>query len=120
MERTEEAVALRPLEEIELIFQVLHHGLEWIARSPQPKAVLDVLIVKCATAEALVFADQALLILPWPRSGALIDTSSIPSTLDPRSGVGPANHGSRSANYRRPSSDNSERSRSTKPYCSST
>lgn len=50
---------LRPLEEVELIFQVLHHGVEWIARSPQPKVVLDVLLVKCATAEALVYADQA-------------------------------------------------------------
>jgi DNA polymerase-3 subunit gamma/tau len=48
---------LRSLEEIELIFQVLHHGLEWIARSPQPKVVLDVLLVKCATAEALVYTD---------------------------------------------------------------
>jgi DNA polymerase-3 subunit gamma/tau len=48
---------LRSLEEIELIFQVLHHGLEWIARSPQPKVVLDVLLVKCATADALVYAD---------------------------------------------------------------
>lgn len=48
---------LRPLEEIELIFQVIHHGLEWIARSSQPKAVLDVLLVKCATAEALVFTE---------------------------------------------------------------
>lgn len=49
---------LRSLEEIELIFQVLHHGLEWIARSPQPKVVLDVLLVKCATAEALVSVDS--------------------------------------------------------------
>jgi DNA polymerase III subunit gamma/tau len=48
---------LRTLEEIELIFQVLHHGVEWIARSPQPKIVLDVLLVKCATAEALVSLD---------------------------------------------------------------
>jgi DNA polymerase-3 subunit gamma/tau len=48
---------LRTLEEIELIFQVLHHGLEMIARSPQPKVVLDVLLVKCATAEALVYTD---------------------------------------------------------------
>ncbi|MCM2322741.1 MAG: DNA polymerase III subunit gamma/tau [Oligoflexia bacterium] len=45
---------LRSLEEIELIFQVLHHGLDWIAHSPQPKIVLDVLLVKCATADALV------------------------------------------------------------------
>jgi len=50
--------ALRELSEIEMIFQVLHHGLEWIARSPQPKVVLDVLVIKCATAEALVFADS--------------------------------------------------------------
>jgi DNA polymerase-3 subunit gamma/tau len=50
------AAQARSLEEIELIFQVLHHGLEWIARSPQPKVVLDVLVVKCATAEALVYA----------------------------------------------------------------
>jgi DNA polymerase-3 subunit gamma/tau len=49
---------LRTLEEIEIIFQVLHHGLEWIARSPQPKIVLDVLLVKCATAEALLFVDS--------------------------------------------------------------
>ena len=48
----------RSLEEIEMIFQVLHHGLEWIARSPQPKIVLDVLLVKCATAETLVYVDQ--------------------------------------------------------------
>jgi DNA polymerase-3 subunit gamma/tau len=51
--------ALRPLEELELIFQALHHGVDWIARSPQPKIVLDVLLVKCATAEALVYADGA-------------------------------------------------------------
>jgi DNA polymerase-3 subunit gamma/tau len=53
-----EAAGLRSLEEIEMIFQVLHHGLDWIARSPQPKAVLDVLLIKCASADALIFADQ--------------------------------------------------------------
>ncbi|HUP58513.1 MAG TPA: DNA polymerase III subunit gamma/tau [Bdellovibrionota bacterium] len=47
----------RELEEIELIFQVLHQGLDWIARSPQPKVVLDILLVKCATADALVRVD---------------------------------------------------------------
>lgn len=46
--------ALRELEELELIFQALHHGIEWIARSPQPRTVLDVLLIKCAAAEALV------------------------------------------------------------------
>ncbi len=49
---------LRTLEEIELFFQVLHQGLEWIARSPQPKIVLDVLVIKCSTAEALVCIDS--------------------------------------------------------------
>ena len=44
----------RELEEIELFFQAFQNGIEWIARSPQPKLVLEVLIVKCATAEALV------------------------------------------------------------------
>ncbi|MGK5081934.1 DNA polymerase III subunit gamma/tau [Bdellovibrionota bacterium FG-1] len=53
----QDASGLRSLEEIELIFQVLHHGLEWIARSPQPKVVLDILIVKCATAEALAYVN---------------------------------------------------------------
>ncbi|MGZ3707902.1 MAG: DNA polymerase III subunit gamma/tau [Bdellovibrionota bacterium] len=51
-------VALRELEEIEMIFQVLHHGLEWVARSPQPKIVLDVLLVKCASAEMLVSVSE--------------------------------------------------------------
>lgn len=47
----------RSLEELELMFQALHHGMEWIARSPHPKLVLDVLIVKCATAETLIYMD---------------------------------------------------------------
>jgi DNA polymerase-3 subunit gamma/tau len=44
----------REIEEIELFFQAFQNGTEWIARSPQPKLVLEVLIVKCALAEALV------------------------------------------------------------------
>ncbi len=44
----------RELEEIELFFQAFQNGIEWIARSPQPKLVLEVLIVKCSSAEALV------------------------------------------------------------------
>jgi len=43
----------RSLEEIELFFQVFQNGVEWIARSAQPRAVLEVLVVKCASAEAL-------------------------------------------------------------------
>lgn len=50
---------LRPLEEMELIFQVLHQGVEWVAKSPQPKIVLDVLVIKCATAEALAQVQTA-------------------------------------------------------------
>ncbi len=49
----QELTSLRSLEEMELIFQALHQGVEWIARSPQPKIVLDVLLIKCATAEGL-------------------------------------------------------------------
>jgi len=45
---------LRELEEIELIFQALHYGMDWIARSPQPKIVFDILLIKCATARALI------------------------------------------------------------------
>lgn len=48
----------RTIEEIELIFQVLHSGLDWIARSPQPKIVLDILLIKCATAETLIYVDS--------------------------------------------------------------
>ncbi len=57
---------LRPLEEMELIFQALHFGVESIARSPQPKIVLDVLLIKCALAEELVSAGTA----PTGSSGA--------------------------------------------------
>ncbi len=66
------AAELRPLEEIEMIFQVLHHGLDWIARSPQPKVLLDILLVKCATAEVLAFADAPVSAPPT--------TSSAPAT----------------------------------------
>ena len=45
--------AFRSLEEMELFFQVLHQGVEWIARSSQPKVILNVLLIKCATADAL-------------------------------------------------------------------
>jgi DNA polymerase-3 subunit gamma/tau len=55
----QEIAQLRPLEELELIFQVIHHGIDWIARSPQPKIVLDVLLAKCATAEILAHANAA-------------------------------------------------------------
>jgi len=65
--RLKTLVQLRELEELELIFQVLHHGLEGVARSPQPKAVLDVLLVKCASAEILVPAAE--IAAPAPAQG---------------------------------------------------
>ena len=84
------AVELRPIEEMELIFQALHHGLDWIARSPQPKAVLDVLLVKCASAEVLAFADApgappAKPASPLRTSSSVKDLAPMasPSTLAP-------------------------------------
>lgn len=50
--------ALRDLEELELIFQALNAGVEWIARSPHPKLVLDVLLIKCSASEALATLDE--------------------------------------------------------------
>ena len=44
----------RSIEEIELFFQVFHHGYEALGRSPTPRLWLEVLILKCAAAEALV------------------------------------------------------------------
>jgi DNA polymerase-3 subunit gamma/tau len=69
----------RELEEIEMIFQVMHHGLEWIARSPQPKIVLDVLVVKCATAETLMYADTSTQAPPQtgaPSAGSTVGGST--------------------------------------------
>jgi DNA polymerase III subunit gamma/tau len=73
------SAALRPLEEIEMMFQVFHHGLDWIARSPQPKIVLDVLVVKCATAEGLAFASD--LTAPSPGMGGAPKSAPIPSPM---------------------------------------
>lgn len=58
LEDAKKLVDLRELEEMELIFQVLHQGYEWIARSPQPKIVLDVILIKCASAEALLSMEE--------------------------------------------------------------
>ncbi len=44
----------RELEELELIFQVYHHGLDLLSRAPQPKLVFDMLVIKTALAEALI------------------------------------------------------------------
>lgn len=48
----------RELGELELIFQVLHYGAEQIAHSSQPKVLLDIMIVKCATADTLIQIDD--------------------------------------------------------------
>jgi DNA polymerase-3 subunit gamma/tau len=83
----QEISQLRTLEEIELIFQVLHNGLDWIARSPQPKIVLDVLLIKCAMAESLLYIETANgaagpTSLPSPQSASgSIPPSSPISTL---------------------------------------
>ena len=84
-------VQCRELEEMELIFQVFHQGLEWVARSSQPKIILDVLVIKCATAEALVYLDsvpmQSPAIPPMAGIGAAQGSSSaagaIPSSVHP-------------------------------------
>ncbi len=44
----------RPLEEMELMFQVLAHGLTWMTRSAQQGIILEMLLIKCAAAESLL------------------------------------------------------------------
>ena len=65
---------LRTLEELELIFQVIHHGIEWITRSPQPKIVLDVLVIKCATADTLAYITQ----VPTPNTSPQASPKNAP------------------------------------------
>jgi len=64
LQELETLASLRTPEEVELFFQVLHHGLEALARSPQPKIVLNILLIKCATAETLFTLDQRAPSLP--------------------------------------------------------
>ncbi len=81
----------REIEELELIFQVFHQGMDWIARSPQPNITLNILAIKCATAEILIpittavptiqtqtMANQKENSLPQPQS--LISKKNPPST----------------------------------------
>jgi len=72
----------RSLEEMELIFQALHQSVDWIARSPQPKLVLDVLLIKCATAEALFYVNS-----PASVNAA---TSSVPASTPTTAVMPPA------------------------------
>ena len=73
--------AHRELEEIELFFQAFQNGIEWIARSPQPKLVLEVLIVKCASAEALVSISG----MGGPGAGAISGAKTPAAVLPPSS-----------------------------------
>ncbi len=78
---------LRELEEIELFFQAFQNGVEWVARSPQPKLVLEVLIVKCATAEALLSTSGPTS--RSPASGAGSGTKTPSSRMESTSSVRP-------------------------------
>jgi DNA polymerase-3 subunit gamma/tau len=72
---------LRSLEEIELIFQVIHQGLEWVAKSPQPKIVLDVLAIKCASADALLYVES---ITPQDPPSSQFNTPSSTTSIPKR------------------------------------
>jgi DNA polymerase-3 subunit gamma/tau len=71
---------LRPLEDLEVIFQAFQQGAEWITRSPQPKVVLDILLVKCATAESLVRVGSVPTAAPQG-SGGIKSHSSPQATI---------------------------------------
>ena len=74
----------RPAEELELIFQVFHQGLEWVARSPQPKLVLDVLVIKCAAAEVLTQLPEPPRLAPTPPAVPLYQPPPVPpATVTP-------------------------------------
>ena len=77
---------LRPLEELELIFQIFHHGVDSIARSPQPKIVLDILIIKSATAEMLVPVSEISVSTAKSGSGAGPSGQPKASSLNPSLG----------------------------------
>lgn len=89
---------LRELEEIELFFQAFQNGIEWIARSPQPKLVLEVLIVKCAASEALVSiagsgspgTGPARASTPSESSSARVAQSGQHSTIAPTAPASPS------------------------------
>lgn len=53
LQQYQNILPLRDIEEIELFFQVFHHGYETLGRSPTPRLWLEILILKCASAELL-------------------------------------------------------------------
>ncbi len=74
---------LRTTAEIELFFQVFHHGLEALARSPQPKIVLNILIIKCSTAEALFSVDNKTSEIPSTHSVTALKKPPVTPVLPP-------------------------------------
>lgn len=71
---------LRPIEELELLFQVIHHGIESLARSPHPKIILDILLIKCAEAEGLSPVPTQDL---HPRSSTSLAAPALPAPTNP-------------------------------------
>jgi len=98
---------MRPIEELEMIFQVLHHGLELIAKSPQPKIVLDILLMKCSSAEALFyvgFSNTDSVVSSSSPSKSTISTpslspnASLNSNTSPSANISPSPSSGSSAN----------------------
>ncbi len=79
----------RELEELELIFQVYHHGLDLLSRAPQPKLVFDMLVIKTALAEALVRtggggegkSTESPRRNPAPESKPVLQTAPVPTPV---------------------------------------
>lgn len=87
LEQLKVLAPLRPIEELELIFQVVHYGIDAIARSHQPKIVLDILLVKCTVAEQLLSLSEttthAASEAPKPAAPAFKSPSSPPPSVTP-------------------------------------
>ncbi len=92
----------REIEEIELIFQVYHHGLDLLSRAAQPKLIFDLLVIKTALADALVKVGAQNLseAAATPRRAARPEVSveapapvKTPELVEPASGLGFSFHG---------------------------
>lgn len=83
IEELKKIAAHRELEEIELFFQVFQNGVDWVSKSPQPRIVLEVLIIKCAMADALVRI-SATPANPAPTSGGGGSLRSAPAPTPTR------------------------------------
>ena len=81
---------LRALEEMEMIFQALHYGIDWIARSPRPKMLLDVLVIKCARAQTLISIKDTQLPNSHTQHAPTKPTEELPNTdLAPKASQNP-------------------------------